>query len=92
MDDMSEDFAILKEIRKERRARRSAENVLLINASGLPCEYKRVENVYLFRDLSGPSCDFYPASGKWKQNGNPVVWHYGGAKSFINWYQKRRNQ
>ena len=89
MTDMMDDFAALKQLHRQQRAERSVRNVLTINASGLTFTYKRAENVYLFRERDGPSCDFYPASGRWKHNSSSPRWHRGGATAFINWYRKR---
>jgi hypothetical protein len=91
MSDMMDDFAALKQLHRQRRSDRAIQNVLLINASSIPFEYRRRENVYLFRDPSGPICDFYPPSGRWKDNGNRSKWYSGGAKSFIHWYQATAN-
>jgi hypothetical protein len=89
MSDMIDTFRAMKDERRARRQAASIRNVLAIGSSGIACEYRRAENVYLFREQGKPSCDFYPASGKWKVNGQKVAWKYGGGESFINWYRKQ---
>lgn len=91
MSNMKDDFAALNQLQRQRCSDRAIQNVLRINASGIPFEYRRRENVYLFRDPAGPSCDFYPPSGRWKNNGNHPRWYSGGAESFIHWYGATAN-
>lgn len=89
---MREDFEYLRAEQKQRRQQRTIANVAVINASEFTFTHKVEENVFLCREAGFPSCDFYPASGRWKLNvsSKPPRWFNGGATSFLNWYRKQR--
>jgi len=90
MGDMKEDFAVLNELRTERREKRFEENMRILNdaaeAGYLSFEARNEGTALLFRDKRKPKVDFYPGTGRWKFN-NQVM--RGGARKFISWY---RNQ
>ena len=79
----------VKQDTQERHARWHRQNRDVLEASGLTFEDK--ENVLLFRSPNKPSCDFYPSTGRWKENNgtNQPIMHRGGARAFIKWYEKQ---
>lgn len=83
---MSKDFKILDEMRKERHANWKQWNLLFFAESDL--QYRSVNNseCLLFRSDT-KSSDFYPSTGRWKDNKTGKM-HRGGANAFSKWWKK----
>lgn len=60
-------------------------NTEALKKSGIPFEIA-LREVYQIRE--GISADFYPHTGRWKQNDTEKIYD-GGALAFIGWYRKK---
>lgn len=85
-DDMGTLFRIHNKDKQERHKRWHEENREAINVSGIP--YKDKGETLLFREVGKPRVDFYPSTGRWRVVG-VVRTFRGGAKAFLNWYNKQ---
>jgi len=92
MGDMKEDFAALKAWKKERHAQWKVDNTacLLESMKGRFAIRNNGETL-IFREKHYPRVDFYPSTGRWRIPGKKKTYR-GGAKSFINWYEKQKEK
>ncbi len=81
MGDMSEDFKVLSEEKKKRHAKWHEENMAIIGKSDIQYEIKNHGECI----VTPLKASFYPSTGRWTFKGKT---YSGGAKSFINWYNK----
>lgn len=91
MGDMGEIFRELKEVKKEQRQYRYEKNLEILKNHSSKIKYKHKHTVCLFREKGKPLVDFYPHTGRWKVVGKENTGHVyrGGAKPFLNWYEKQ---
>lgn len=62
---------------------------MLLERSGLP--FTPNGQMLEFRADNRPSCDFYPATGRWRVHRRGRFKYYrGGPVAFINWYERQQ--
>jgi hypothetical protein len=91
------DDDILKQCKipqKIARDRRGLKNRDLLLAAGLKFEERNDAQILLFRDPTGPKCNFYPTTGQWHayREGKRPRLMSGGVYSFLNWYRRKRKE
>ncbi|MEQ8463539.1 hypothetical protein [Coleofasciculus sp. E2-BRE-01] len=83
---------ILRQIRQESHAQWYQQNTAIIESAQIPFKWAGKQKVtMLFREENKPKVDFYPHTGRWRVAGVKKTFR-GGAKSFIQWYQKQSIQ
>jgi hypothetical protein len=62
--------------------------------AGLTFQEENDGRILLFRDPSGPVCDFFPITGQWQayREGKRPRLMFGGVDSFLNWYRRKRKE
>ena len=90
-DDILKQCKIPQRIARDRRGARAQRHLL---AAGLKFEERNNAQILLFRDKSGPKCNFYPTTGKWQfyREGKRPKLMFGGVDSFLNWYRRKKKE
>lgn len=83
---MGEEFKFLREQKQEHRHKMFCENISIIADSKL--RYIQKDLALLFRN-GLIKTEFYPSTGRWVYKGKT---YNGGAKSFLNWYIKKKEE
>ena len=90
-DDMGEYWRQAKAAKQKHRASQSKGHRRILDESGLKFTEQNNGTVLLFRNSSGPGCDFWPSTGRWQWHrpGKRPRQMQGEARSFINWYKRK---
>jgi len=87
MGDMAEEFRELTAAKKERHSEWHKLNMAIMDKSGIEYEIKNAGEVLIIKVTSSkPQVQFWPSTGRWMARN---ITHSGGAKSFINWYNRQ---
>ena len=91
MGEMGEIYKDLKETYKTRKAAKQRINFIALREwlekdEELQNFVEYREHSVLFRFPGKPKADFFPTTNKWRSKNKTF---YGGAKSFLNWYEKQ---
>ena len=87
---MGEAYSIMNDEKRARHANWKVKNLKVIENSGILHRKAGGETV-LFREEGKPKVDFYPSTGRWRMPGKAKTFR-GGARSFINWYNKQNEK
>ena len=87
LDTMIDQSKTNKQLKQARHAKLFELNHAILKASGY--KYETKPTALLFREGGKPSVDFYPHTGRWKDNSDKNRMHKGGAAKFLDWYIKR---
>jgi hypothetical protein len=84
MGDMGDDFRAMREHRRACRDARFQRNMRDLEDSGVKYDYdpERNPTVVLIR-TGGASADFYPGTGRWKDNNRGQAVSGGGARAML---------
>lgn len=82
-----EDYAAMREAKQRHKERRAAINLPIIEASGIPFEYKA--STVLFREPGMPQVNFWPSTDKWHVCGTNES-RNGDAVALLRWYTSLR--
>ena len=89
MGDMAEVFRDMTAAKKERHSKWWMQNMDIMEKSGIEYDTKNSGEVLIIRftwPQGKPQVEFWPSTGRWRVRGKIFK---GGAKSFINWYNKQ---
>ena len=85
----SEDYAALREARRERHANWHETNLRILMESNVKFRATNNGETLLFREPDKPKVDFYPSTGR-RRVARVKDTFSGGAHAFLAWYRKQQ--